>query len=34
MKKTNPNADIEDVEIYKYHRVYYYDRRQARKHKI
>ena len=32
--KQNPNSnpeEIKDVEIYKYHRVYYYDRRQARK---
>ena len=32
--KQNPNTnpeDIKEVEIYKYHRVYYYDRRQARK---
>ena len=31
--KQNPNynGEIKDVEIYKYHRVYYYDRRQARK---
>ena len=33
-KRTNPNEDIKDVEIYKYQRVYYYDRRQRRKHQI
>ena len=32
--KLEPNENIKDVEIHKYHRVYYYDRRQTRKHKI
>ena len=33
LKKQNPipNEEIKDVEIYKYQRVYYYDRRQAMK---
>jgi hypothetical protein len=33
LKKKNPipNEEIKDVEMYKYHRVYYHDRREARK---
>ena len=35
LQKTNPqtNGEIKEVEMYKYHRVYYYDRREACKNK-